>query len=394
MNNQNSLDKSKLPQDFLESAGHGSCTITKPSNLSIQSSLDEILVFAREEKASDIHLSVDKPILFRKSGSLQPQMEKKLSQENLETAIKSILNTEQLSEFTEFGDLEFIYTIEGGGRFRVTLMKQRVGWDFTARVIPMDIKSFEESGMPPSCQGLTKWAQGLILVTGPAGCGKTTSLSILVDMINQTRSDHIITIENPIEIIYTPKTCQITQRQINRHTLSQANALRAALREDPDVLVVSELRDLESFQLAVTAAETGHLVLGTMNTNNASQTISSLIDSFPPDEQAIITNMISESLRGVICQQLVPKKDGSGVVPAYEVLIVNTAAANMIRERKTQLLNNAITTGKSAGMVLFDTSLQELVNAEIIAGQEAYARAINPNTFQQYSAEPEGELIG
>ncbi len=387
MSNQNNGDKLRLPQDFLESTGHGSCTITKPSSLSVQSSLNEILIFAREEKASDIHLSVGKPILFRKFGSLQPRTEEKLSRENLETVIESILNAEQLSGFSELGDLEFVYTIEGGGRFRVTLMKQRVGWDLTARVIPVDIQGFEESGMPPSCQGLTKWAQGLILVTGPAGCGKTTSLSILVDMINRSRSDHIITIENPIEIIYMSKMCQITQRQINRHTLSQANALRAALREDPDILVVSELRDLESIQLAVTAAETGHLVLGTMNTNNASQTISTLIDSFPPDEQAIITNMISESLRGVICQQLVPKKDGSGIVPAYEVLILNTAVANMIRERKIHLLNNAITTGKSAGMVLFDTSLQELVDADIITGQEAYARAINPNTFKQYNIE-------
>ncbi len=384
----------KLPHNFLESTGNEECSIPEPSNISIESSLNDILMFTRKKKASDIHLSVDKPIFFRQFGTLKSQTKEKLTKENLETLIKNNLTEEQLSEFLELGDLEFIYIIKGCGRFRVTLMKQRNGWDFTARVIPMHIQRFEESGMPLSCQSLTKWAQGLILVTGPAGCGKTTSLSILVDMINQMRSNHIITIENPIEIVYTPKECQITQRQINRHTLSQANALRAALREDPDILVVSELRDLESIQLAVTAAETGHLVLGTMNTNNASQTISTLIDSFPPDEQAVITNMISESLRGVICQQLIPKKDGSGVVPAYEVLIVNTAVANMIRDRKIQLLNNAITTGKSAGMILFDASLQELVNADIITGQEAYNRAINPNTFKQYSTETGGNSIG
>ncbi|MCP3682161.1 MAG: Flp pilus assembly complex ATPase component, partial [bacterium] len=187
----------------------------------------------------------------------------------------------------------------------------------------------QDSGMPESCKRLTQWAQGLVLITGPAGCGKTSTLSTLVDYINQTRDEHIITIENPIEIVYVPKRCQVTQRELNRHTLSQHNALRAALREDPDVLVVSELRDLESIQLAVTAAETGHLVFGTMNTNNASQTVSSLIDSFPPDEKAIITSMIAESLRGVICQQLIPKKDGKGVVPAYEILVVNSAVSSM-----------------------------------------------------------------
>ncbi len=188
----------------------------------------------------------------------------------------------------------------------------------------------------------------MVLITGPAGCGKTTTLAALVDLINQTRHDHIITIEEPIEIVYEPKQCQITQREINTHTLSQANALRAALREDPDILVVSELRDLNTIQLAVSAAETGHLVFGTMNTVNAVQTISSIIDSFPAEEQSIIRNMISESLRGVICQQLIPKKDGTGMVPAYEVLIVNPPVANLIRSNKITQINNAITTGKPA----------------------------------------------
>ncbi|VAX37350.1 Twitching motility protein PilT [hydrothermal vent metagenome] len=387
------MPNQKLPKNFLESTGHGQCAVAIPSTLSLENSLNEIFVFARAQQASDVHLSVNNSIFFRLFGSLKSQTEKMLSFEKMEKIIEALLTPEQLDHFQKIGDLEFVYVIKGAGRFRITVIKQRHGIDLTARLIPCEIPSFEESGIPTSCTNLTKWAQGLILVTGPAGCGKTTTLSILVEMINQTRAEHIITIENPIEIVYTPKQCQITQRQLNKHTLSQANALRAALREDPDILVVSELRDLESIQLAVTAAETGHLVLGTMNTNNASQTISSLIDSFPPDEQAIITNMISESLRGVISQQLVPKQDGTGVAAAYEVLIVNTAVANMIRERKTQLINNAITTGKSAGMVLFDNSLQELVNTGIINGEEAYARSINPNTFAQYSKK-QGENIG
>ncbi len=267
-------------------------------------------------------------------------------------------------------------------------MKQRNGWDLTARLVAMSIPNFESTGMSKSCENLTKWAQGLVLVTGPIGCGKSTTLATLVEMINQTRNDHIITIENPIEIIYTPKKCQITQREVNLHTMSQANALRAALREDPDILVVSELRDLESIQLAVSAAETGHLVFGTMNTNNASQTISRIIDSFPSEEQGVIKNMVSESLRGVITQQLIPKKDGSGVVPAYEILIVNSAIANLIREGRTTQLTNTITTGRSAGMMLFDHSLEELAQKGVINGQEAYERAISPNNFAKYLNAP------
>jgi twitching motility protein PilT len=264
-------------------------------------------------------------------------------------------------------------------------MRQRFGWDLTARVIPLDLPTFEESGMPASCQALTKWAQGLVLVTGPAGCGKTTSLNILVEMINGTRNDHIITIEDPIEYIFSEKSCQITQREIGLHTLSQSNALRAALREDPDILVVSELRDLNSIQLAVSAAETGHLVFGTMNTNDAAQTLSKLIDSFPPDEQSVIRNMVSESLRGVISQQLIPRKDGAGQVPAFEVLIVNTAIANMIRSNQIGQVTNAMATNKSAGMVLLDHSLRDLVQKGLIRGEEAFARAISPANFSEFA---------
>ncbi len=220
-----------------------------------------------------------------------------------ENQIRHLITTSFLrmfwNHFEKTGDAEYVHTINGYGRFRMALMKQRNGWDLTARLIPMEIPKFENTGMPASCVGLTKWAQGMVLITGPAGCGKTTTLAVLVEMINQNRHEHIISIEEPIEIVYEPKQCQITQREINTHTLSQANALRAALREDPDILVVSELRDLNSIQLAVSAAETGHLVFGTMNTIDAAQTISCIIDSFPAEEQSIVRNMISESLRGL-----------------------------------------------------------------------------------------------
>lgn len=373
-----------LPKDFIGQTGQGAANVLPPAALTPDHSLNEILVFARYNKASDVHLCSKNPIIFRKFGSLKPMTEAVLTPERIKAMVKEALKPELFEEFERRGDLEFVYTISGAGRFRLTLMKQRNGWDLTARLIAMSIPNFESTGMPKSCENLTKWAQGLVLVTGPVGCGKSTTLSTLVEMVNQSRSDHIITIENPIEIVYTPKKCQITQREVGLHTMSQANALRAALREDPDILVVSELRDLESIQLAVSAAETGHLVFGTMNTNNASQTISRIIDSFPSEEQGVIKNMISESLRGVITQQLIPKKDGSGVVPAYEVLIVNSAIANLIREGRASQLTNTITTGRSAGMILFDHALEELVQKNIISGQEAFDRAISPNNFTRY----------
>ena len=372
-----------LPVHFTGTTGRGLAEIETPSILSTSSSLNEILIFARRQNASDVHLGALKPVIFRQFGKLINITHDALNAQQISQLVSTAIPRETLAHFDNTGDIEYIHTIKGHGRFRMAIMKQRNGWDLTARVIPLDIPKFEETGMPASCANLTKWAQGLVLVTGPAGCGKTTTLAALVEMINQNRHDHIISIEEPIEIVYEPKQCQITQREINTHTLSQGNALRAALREDPDILVVSELRDLGTIQLAVSAAETGHLVFGTMNTTNAAQTISRVIDSFPAEEQSIIRNMISESLRGVICQQLIPKKDGTGMVAAYEVLVVTSSVANLIREGKITQITNAITTGKNSGMVLMDNSLEVLANAGMISTQEACERATNPATMMQ-----------
>jgi len=368
-------------KSLLGLAGDGECKIQIPSQITIENSLEEIFVFARQEQASDIHICAESAVIFRKFGSLVAQTQEKLTAQRTQELIEGAFDKDTLSEFLEHGDFEFVYTIEGAGRFRITLMKQRNCFELTARIIPKEIRSFEEIGMPESCKGLTKFAQGLVLITGPAGCGKSSSLATLVNMINKNRQEHIITIENPIEIIYKPDQCQITQREINTHTQSYANALRAALREDPDILVVSELRDLESIRLAITAAETGHLVFGTMNTNYASQTILTLLDSFPSDEQSVITNMLSESLRGIISQQLIPKQDGSGIVPVFEVLIVNAAIANLIRNGQTISIENQIAMGKSQGMVLFDNALRDLVSQNIISKEEALLRAINPSNL-------------
>jgi twitching motility protein PilT len=340
------------------------------------STIQEMLLFARQFDASDLHLSVNNPVIVRKYGTLVRVADEKLTTEMMQQYVRQLCTDQQFERFTSSGDAEFIYDDENAGRFRVTILKQRFGWDITARCIPQKIMTFEETGMPPSCKSLTEWAQGLVLVTGPACCGKSASLATLVQMINQQRKVHIITLESPIEYLYTPSMGQITQREIGKDTMSQEAALRAALREDPDIIVVGELRDLSTMQLAVSAAETGHLVFATMNTISASRTIYRLIDSFPPEEQGIIRNMVSESLRGIISQQLVPRMDGSGVVAAYEVLIVNSAVANLIRKDEAHQLGTAMITGKANGMQILDDALRSLAMQGLISQEEVVSRSM------------------
>lgn len=358
--------------------------VAVPQAVGPRSTWEELLAFARHHEAADLHLSAGNPILLRRYGALQAASSGPMEQDSLRTWMESALTREQLESFEAQGDLELIYALPHHGRYRVTVLKQRRGWDITARVIPDRIRSMEEVGLPESCRDLTKWAQGLVLVTGPVGCGKSSTLATLVDLVNRDRHDHIISIEEPIEILYQPAHCRITQRQVGPHTLSRDAALRAALREDPDIIVISELRDLDTIRLAVSAAETGHLVFGTMNTTNAARTLYRLIDSFPPEEQGIVRNMISESLRGVISQQLLPRKDGGGVVPAFEVLLVNTAVANMIRKDEAHQLATAMLTGKQSGMVLLDDSLKALVERGLVDPAEAMSRATSPKDFEKY----------
>jgi twitching motility protein PilT len=346
------------------------------NSVSQLSCFESMFRYARSVDASDVHLSVNNPVIVRRYGVLSPVKSAVLTSGFMEAQIMGILTEEQYCTFCKNGDLECVVAIEGCGRFRVTVLKQRSGWDLTARCIPDRIRSFEETGMPLSCKALTQWSQGLVLVTGSASCGKSSTLATLIEMINQTRPDHIITLESPIEQLFESAKSHITQRQLGRDTLSQETALRAALREDPDVIVVGELRDLATIQLAVSAAETGHLVFGTMNTVSASRTIYRLIDSFPPEDQSIIRNMVSESLRGVISQQLIPRLDGSGLVAAYEVLLVNSAVSNMIRKDEAYQLGTAMITGKACGMQLLDDSLRMLVSQGIISQQEVNDRCV------------------
>jgi twitching motility protein PilT len=377
-----SMNEGSLPNTFVGNRGEGSLGFEPITDYALTSSLDQLLHLCRFDDASDLHLSTGSPIVIRKYGSLRSFGEI-LTNVHIEKFIAYLSPLDQ-KQLKDNGDHELIYTISGSGRCRMTLMKHRAGYDITSRIIANSIRPFNESGLPDHCKSLTKWAQGLVLLTGPVGCGKTTTLSTLVDLVNQERKDHIISIESPVEIVYPNGNCQMTQREVGTHTMSQASALKGALRQDPDILVVSELRDLESIELAVSAAETGHLVFATMNTTNAMRTISRLIDSFPIEKRDIVRAMVSESLRGVISQQLIPKKSGDGVVVAYEVLMVTAPVTNLIRKDELHQLESAMMTGKSQGMILLDDSLQQLVDSKKIAGDEAFYRANNSKRFESY----------
>jgi twitching motility protein PilT len=255
------------------------------------------------------------------------------------------------------------------------VIRQRLGIDLVFRIINTQVRTMEELGLPESLKLLTRYQNGLILVTGSVGSGKSTTLAALVEQVNLERREHIITLEDPIEYVFEPKGCHITQREVHTHTRSFSAALRGALREDPDVIMVGEMRDLETISLAITAAETGHLVLGTLHTGNASRTLDRLLDVFPVDQQEQIRTMVSESLRGIISQQLVPTADGKGRVLALETLTNTPAVANVIREAKTYMLPGIIQTGKKQGMQLMDDALMALVERGLISREEAEARA-------------------
>lgn len=364
-------DGESLPLNFMQPNGMGQLAEPIPAAINQQSTINQIFLYARSIQATDVHICCGTPITCRVAGTLTRVTEAPLTSGDVERVIREALRPDQVRELEESGDLEFVYTIQGAGRFRSTAIRYRKGWSLTSRLIPTNFRSVTEIGLPESSLDLTKWAQGLILVTGPAGCGKSTTLASLIEYINENRNEHIITIENPIENIYPKAKSQVVQREVGLHTLSQNNALRGALRQDPDILVISELRDLESIQLAVSAAETGHLVFGTMNTTDAVRTIDRLIGSFPSDEQPIIRSMVSESLRGVISQRLLPGKDGKSVVPAFEVLKVTSPVSNMIRKNETHQLKSTMITGRKDGMVVFDDSLEALVKEGRISKETA-----------------------
>lgn len=347
------------------------------------SPLDDYLIAARELGASDLHFSVGSPPFLRINGRLFFMHHPMITAEMAKDKIFRLLDGKQKENFLKRKDIDFTYDLAGAGRYRTNVFMQRRGICAAFRVIYGKIRTLEELGLPPELRKLTEYSHGIVLVTGPAGCGKSTTLAALVDIINRERRDHIVMIEEPLEFVHESHKCNVTQREVRKHTESFHIALRASLREDPDVIVVGELRDLETISMAVTSAETGHLVFGTLHTTNATRTVDRILDVFPPREQEQIRAMVSESLRGAISQQLLPRADGKGRVPVVEVLFNTHAVANMIRERKTFQLRSVIQTGKKLGMVLMDDSIAELLDKKLITLEVARHFAEDPSRFTQ-----------
>jgi twitching motility protein PilT len=337
-----------------------------------------LLQAAAAKGASDIHLHSGVPLYHRVAGAFETSDAAPLEGAFIERAVASLLSDAERARFEEAGELDLAVTVPDTGRYRVNVYRQQHGVDLVLRALPPAPPSLSELGLPDTLSRLTSYHQGMVLVTGPKGCGKSSTLAALVDIINGSRDDHILTVEDPIEVLHPSKRCIVNQRDVGRHTESFARALRAALREDPDVIVIGELRDFETISLALTAAETGHLVLGTLHTDSAIRTINRLIGVFPADQQDQVRNMLSESLRAVVSQRLVPTVDGSKRVPALETLIVNRAVGNLVRENKTFQIQSILQTGASQGMCMLDDSLRALVSAGTVTKEEALRHCDDP----------------
>ncbi len=340
-----------------------------------QQALETLLRQLFETGSSDLHLRTGEPPVLRRSGELERIGSEALTAERLEAMLVSIMGQKELGEFRGANDTDWAHEIEGVARFRCNAGRDRRGPMAVFRTIPSKVPSADDLGLSREIQNLAYLTKGLVLVTGPTGSGKSTTLAALVDLVNSTRRDHIITIEDPIEFVHPSKQCLVTQRQVGLHTRSFKHALRAALREDPDIVLVGEMRDLETVSIAIETAETGHLVFGTLHTTTAPSTIDRIIDQFPPDRQAQVRVMLSESLRGVIAQVLC-RKVGGGRVAAREVLLSNSAISNLIREGKTFQIPSIIQTNRKAGMITLNDSLLELVDAGAVEPKEAYMKSV------------------
>src|ERR671923_595529 len=346
--------------------------------------LDAFFKLMVDQGASDLHLVSGSQPILRVSGELQRVRYHVLENDDLKKMLYEVAPEQKIKQFEELGDVDFAYEIPGLARYRANYFVQKYGVAAVFRQIPDTILTVEQLGLPAVLNKLPMYPKGLVLVTGPTGSGKSTTLAAVVDYANTHRKDHILTIEDPVEFVHKSKNCVVNHREVGIHTRSFATALRAALREDPDVIMVGEMRDLETISLAITAAETGHLVLGTLHTGNASRTLNRLLDVFPPDQQEQIRIMVSESLRGVISQHWIPRADGKGRVLALEILTNTPAVANVIREAKTFMLPGIIQTGKKQGMQLMDDALVDLASRGLVSAEEAYTRADQKDLVRQY----------
>jgi len=356
--------------------------------------IDQFLKVLVQNNGSDLHLTVGSPPVMRVHGNLQRIKFRELTPKDMETLVYEIMEEEWRIRFLDKMDYDFAYEIEGLARFRVNVFWQRKGLGAALRTIPSDILTADDLGLSQAVRRMCMLTKGLVLVTGPTGSGKSTTLAAMVDLINETRRDHILTIEDPIEFTHPNKKCLVNQREIGTNTKDFANALRAALREDPDVILVGEMRDKETIELGITAAETGHLVFGTLHTNNAPKTVDRIIDVFPSDQQAQIRAMLAESLKGVISQVLLKLKGGNGRTAAQEIMIGTSAISNLIREGKIHQIPSIIQTGKKDGMQLLDQHILEYLMAGEITPEEAYMKSNNKQAFHQYlDEEPEDEFV-
>jgi twitching motility protein PilT len=344
----------------------------------------DILRLAVKQGASDVHLVIGKPPMARILGELLdlPGFEP-ITAEESKRLIYSILYEEQKQRFEEHLELDCSFAVANLARFRVNVLMQRAGVEAVLRIISSKIPDPESLHLVPSILEFANLPRGLVLVTGPTGSGKSTTLACLIDIINSSRRQHILTIEDPIEFVYDHKKCVVRQREVGQSTRTFSDALKHALRQDPDVILVGEMRDLETISLAITAAETGHLCFATLHTTDAAQTVDRIIDVFPPHQQQQVRVQLSTVLKGVVCQTLIPKREGEGRVAAREIMVVTPAIANLIREGKTHMIYNAIETGAKFGMVSLDKSLADLVNDGYITFEEALAKSSNTEKLRE-----------
>ena len=336
--------------------------------------INEVLSHAAEQGVSDVHFTVGRPPVFRKDGEIVPQTGYDvLMPEDTSELAAQVMDEEQFDVLRTKGELDLAYSVPGLGRFRVNAFHQRGSIALALRRINSNILTLDELNMPPVVKELTRRSNGLVLVTGPTGSGKSTTLAAMIDLINKERATHIITLEDPIEYIHRHQRSIVNQREIGSDSQSFAAALRAAMRQDPDVILVGEMRDLDTIAIAITAAETGHLVFGTLHTNSAAQTVDRIIDVFPPHQQSQIRVQLAETLRGVIAQQLIPKV-GGGRVAAVEIMVATPAVRNIIREGKSHQLINAIQTGGQYGMQTMDSNLKRLKQSGMISAEDMQAK--------------------
>lgn len=342
--------------------------------------ITELLSFTVHQGASDLHITAGMPPVIRVDGEVRRIKLPSLEHKQVHTLIYDIMNDKQRKDYEERFETDFSFEVPGLARFRVNAYNQNRGAAAVFRTIPSKVLTMDDLGMGQVFRNLSNNARGLVLVTGPTGSGKSTTLAAMVDYINETRSEHILTIEDPIEFVHQSKKCLVNQREVHRDTLGFEEALRSALREDPDIILVGEMRDLETIRLALTAAETGHLVFGTLHTTSAAKTIDRIIDVFPAAEKSMVRSMLSESLQGVISQTLLKKPKG-GRVAAHEIMVGTPAIRNLIREDKVAQMYSAIQTGAAFGMITLDQSLTDLMQKGIITREAARAKALNPKNF-------------